>query len=263
MAYPKFLGGFRNDATANLFAIRLTAGPGAWNNITLTQQFWFMEVGVGATHFLTHVQTQVRALGGNFASFTVSVSTGGIVTLTNSVAVDIVWDGTVVVGIAATDIEVRRILGFAGNLAGTASYTAPNQHKYGWWPDAGVTDADGSLNVAGTKVADAVVVQSPSGNISGTSNATRVNRRLVFSPVSEQYAQPTSAVLNRSYEEFWDQVLRLNSRFRFYPDRSLSTFYTYQAAQDTARDGTSKIKRVVRNWYGLFEIEVEMHQYVA
>lgn len=261
MGYPKFLGGFRNDATANSFEIRRPAG--AWSAVALTQQFWFPEIGAGADHWFKHIQTQVRALGGGvtFPNFTITVSSSGIVTFADTTPTnfEVDWDG----GTATTDLEVRRICGFNTNLAGAATYASANQHKFGWYPDSGVTDADGSINVVGTQSADAVVVVSPSGQVSGTSNATRALRRLVFSPVSEAYVQPSSTVLNRSYEEFWDQVLRVNSRFRYYPDRALTTYYTYQASHDTAREGTTKLKRVVKNWFGLYEVEVELHQYVA
>ena len=206
------------------------------------------------------IQARVRVFGGGtYAAFVCTVSDAGIVTMTGGATFTVTW----------TDTALRDILGFTGNLSGASTYTAPNQHRYGWYPDSPISERDGDERQAGVRTSDTQVMRAPGGQVNTITFAEFVDRTFSLGWIAKERAmavptdtQTTAArVKNRSYEEFWQQVGKPGRRFRWYPDATLQVGdvvdaagapFEYKFNEEAAKTGTSALDRsspLMHEWY--------------
>jgi len=216
---PKFHGSIPIDDNsyqlqidATLVSIAHTAGE--------TEE-WFIRAYTGeaiasgrvGAQLVEELQQRIRTATGR-GSFTVTVSDDGIVTMADSTSFSVTW----------WYAALRNILGWTGNLSGASSYTAPNQHMYGWYPDDALEEREGDEREEGLESADATVRRAPSGDVVGMVFAEFVDRAFSFGWVPKIRARPVPAdgqttanrVVNRSFTEFWRQCAM--RRWRWYPD---------------------------------------------
>lgn len=284
---PKFHGFLTIDAASNNFTIEKPPDP--VRSITLTSTSYYIRGATtdGSNMLVEHIQAQVRAAGAEFATtFFAEVSDSGFVTLRDTGgSFNLVW----------SDAELRRILGFGtnprtgheaaqgsnanGDLTGAATYTGVSQHKYGWYPDVALAELSGDVEVIGERHSDAVVRRALSGQVTQSSySAELVDRNFEFVTLSAPYAYPTrtnvggsSLVLNRSFEEFWQQVGKPGLRFRWYPDRSVQNFNDttstappeYVPGARFAREGTRLLERQIRAIAKWYTLAFDAHRFVA
>lgn len=218
---------------------------------------------VGA-QLVEELQARIRAAAAaNFGSFTLTVSDTGFVTAANPTSFRVRVSGS-------SEFTVPLGWTSAGTGYGT-SHTAPNQHRYGWYPNTGPAEFDGDPDLDGPPHADAVVTRSPSGRVTTTKFFEHVDREFMFDWIEDQYLHPTGSVANRDYQTFWQDVASVGRRWRYYPDRTVQTSpaggapWEYVADGATARGGASpdRWKRVNPKWTRLYNGTVGALQYVA
>ena len=215
------------------------------------------------------IQARVRLFAG-FSAFNCTVSDAGIVNMNRGSTFTVTW----------TDTALRDILGFTGNLSGASTYTAPNQHRYGWYPDSPISERDGDERQAGVRTSDTQVMRAPGGQVNTITFAEFVDRTFSLGWIAKERAmavptdtQTTAArVKNRSYEEFWQQVGKPGRRFRWYPDATLQVGdvvdnagapFEYKFNEEAAKTGTSALDRsspLMSEWY---RVAFGCHMYVA
>jgi len=254
------------NATHNVLSITGTTGP-TTVTVTLADGDWFIRgytgeaIAAGRTgaQMCEEITAQVVAAGGQFASFSCTVSDAGIVTITNPTNVRI--DAS----------ELTATLGYATAQLGVygTSIVAANQHKFGWYPNVGPADFDGDPDLPSVRKSDAVVRRAPSGVVTVTQYGEFRDRTYQWRFVEDEYALPTGSVLNRSFEEFWQQVIAPGHRFRYYPDATVQTApgggepWTYVGGQKIARAGSSALDRDVPAWSVLYKFPLDCHAYVS
>jgi len=168
---------------------------------------------VGA-QLVEELQQRIRTATGR-GSFEVTVTDDGIVEMSDSTNFTVTW----------VDTALRDILGYTGDLSGADTYTAPNQHMYGWYPDDALEEREGDEREEGMESCDATVKRAPSGTVSSMQFSEElVDRAFSFGWVPKIRARPVPAdgqttanrVVNRSFTEFWRQCG--TRRWRWYPD---------------------------------------------
>lgn len=213
------------------------------------------------------IQARVRLFAG-FGAFNCTVSDTGFVNMNRGSTFTVTW----------TDTALRDILGFTGNLSGASSYTAPNQHMYGWYPTATLSDHDADERQAGSETSDTQVNRSPGGQVNSIDFAELTDRVFTFNFLLREraLAVPTltqtvaQRVKNQSYQEFWRQC-RVR-RFRWYPDATKQTGdvisnegapFEYKMQEESAKKGTAALQRVSQASDDFHKLEIGCHMYVA
>jgi len=194
-----------------------------------------------------------------------STTTGDTVTVTGS------WGeaGTGKVTIASTATlainwgsatDLRDLLGFTGNLSGSASYTSTNHARGVWLPDCPMAAKYGPNDDGHTKT-DRTESQGPRGGSSALVFQSRVILPLVrWSHVTRARARVAGeSVTGESFERWWRYThggelayFKVCPRVKLYWDADLSSATAYFLR---GRDST-EMERAVEDWAGLFPIEL-------
>ena len=281
---PKLHGLITIDSTNDVFTITATSGAesGLARTITLTQGNYFIQGYTGETHgawpaasstatggLLEHVQAQVRAAPGTaFDSFTASALTDtGRVSLSNTLG----GDNFTINGAEWYPASggLGRILGFAGDITNQPSLTGPNHHKYSWYPNVPPVEFSGDPDLLGVRLSDAVGTTAPDGTHTTTAYNNRRVRDFTFEHIADEYMMPTGSLVNRDFEQFWTDILRVGRRWRYYPDRTVQTApgggapWTYVGGKAIARDGTTAAERQVAFWSAFYKITIDALEYIG
>jgi hypothetical protein len=275
MLKPKFHGSIpinNLSDTADVSGNTLTVGHTA----NATDEYFirayasepFIDPPRKGAQLVEEIQARVRLFSG-FSAFNCTVSDAGIVNMNRGSNFTVTW----------TDTALRNILGFTADLSGASTYTAPNQHMYGWYPDSPISERDGDERQAGVRTSDTQVMRAPGGQVNTITFAEFVDRTFSLGWIAKERAmavptdtQTTAArVKNRSYEEFWQQVGKPGRRFRWYPDATLQVGdvfdavgapFEYKFNEEAAKTGTSALDRsspLMTEWY---RVAFGCHAYV-
>lgn len=214
MAYQELLGRFYLGGTLNNFSVEDTGGGGA-QAVTLTAGYYYMHgyTGEGTANLIEHMQAQVRALGGVWATaaFSRSLSTG-YVTLN--------CPGTTTVTWTWTDAALQTALGFTGAQSGAKTYTGTQVPRYCWHPSRALTDYPGNATKIWQPKSTTVVGRS-SGAVSGAVGSVLYNTLLTWSHLAEaEILEPASGTIGGDLESFFEDVAHEAQPIRIVVDRS-------------------------------------------
>lgn len=280
---PHFDGLNVIDDSNDQFSV--STGGGGFVGVTLADGEYFIQRHTGTAaetdQLMERVDTAIDGVhgGGNvtLTLLTSGANVGRIQVTNNHVANTLrlqftehtgagVVDIGVLLGLIDVDDGASPIIGPIA--AGGGIFTGVQQHFHGWWPNVPPMGLLGDRSLAGVREASAAVTVSPDGRVVGTKFAERVIQRFTFDTFDDERAVPLDATI-QSYEEFWQRVLSLGRRFRYYTDRTdrngptgVSPF-TYVPTQETAQKGSTSLTRTVERYLGLYGVEIECRQYVA
>lgn len=264
---PKLHGRFSITTSSDNFTIN-EAGAGARIvNLDETRD-WFIRQYTGevTAQFVDHIQTQTRAAGPGVEldTFTCTVSDTGFVTFAGSGGnFTVTWTETV----------LRDLLGFTGDLAGAATYTATNQHRFGWYPNTGVSAIMAHPNRVGLSTSDAVTRRAPSGRVITTAYDEYVDNKFTWRWIEDEYMFPVglggTTITNRDFETFWRDVIRIGQRFRFYPNRTIQTAspsgapWEYVGDADITQGGTGEASEEQDNFSRYWRFVMGVHEFAV
>lgn len=266
-------GAHRIDPNTALWA---RVGGGSWAKYSFsTGLFYVIDHGGDAADLLTAFIDAVQTASGN-ANFDASLDrdTGKITVFNNDLSnsVEVSWTDP-----AASDTDESAVLGFAlfnnaaafssgFTLAASSEAECALPHAYGVYPSRIYLDDLPVYEVRGAQA------YSDGGNVTTTVVATPRKHKLT---VRLKDSIPRKATWNEyhSFEQFW-KMAATGLPFRYYPDRDVAAAWAgpgagspqpfgYQTWVLSRESWTFEPAPVVGNWYGAFDQELMLREYVA
>lgn len=238
---------------------QITVPTGGWDleldNGTTSETVTIAAGTYYPTDFLITLDGELENAHGE--SYTVTGSFGeagtGLVTIANTEPVNI--------SITWTDTPMRDLLGFTGNVSGSASHTGTRNMRGVWLPDCSMAAKYGP-NDAGHTESDMGQTISPRGDVQTMIYTTRVrNPSVLWSHVTRARARIQGETTVGSSFEQWFRYTQLGELSYFEPgapvrliwDADVSaTYTTYRLVSKTS----TEMERAVAEWCGLFPIEI-------
>jgi hypothetical protein len=115
------------------------------------------------------------------------------------------------------DGVLRDALGFTGNLAAAATYTAPNCSPLLWSPAVTGSPQLSPLYTAGVARLNAFITVAEDGTTSGTVSGSRTYQRYSFRYVPGARVYPKTGDTGGSWVRAWSEFLGVGGRFKYYP----------------------------------------------
>jgi hypothetical protein len=138
-------------------------------------------------------------------------ATGRVTITTGAGSVTITW----------TDAGLGSLLGFAGNLSGASSYTAPNQPRYVWRPGEGLSEYPLDPTLWWGSSSSTRSIRAPDGTTSTVvSPAMLYAGTYGYSLLSGSEVFTSSTTVWESLQCFWEDVAAAGMRIRIFPDRT-------------------------------------------
>lgn len=171
---------------------------------------------VAGSRYLYHATSSLSILAGVVAAMTAAGVAGASAVLTRDRKVKLSADGTF--SITWTDVELRRLLGFTGNLAAAASYTATNVSPLLWSPAKPPSTELSPYGTLGIRRQLAYFTMSPSdGSAFVVSHGTRTDQRWSFWSVDTDRVFTTAAA-GGEFGKFFDEVAAKGYQFYVFPE---------------------------------------------
>lgn len=247
--YQQLLGQFTIGASTDTIDLDDNDIP-TTPTISLTQGNYYID------ELCDHIEDQIQAEGGNFASVTCSYSaTTGKVTMGEATSqdIDVTW----------TDTALRDLLGFTGNFtvgdggAGSASVTATNEARYCWRPDKGIAGHPVARDVVWEPVSNSVVYVSRDGTTSSVEGNLVYFAELEWRWIAgERVYTPSTGSVNKDLQQFFEDVIHAGRTVRYYPDTSSASYETCIVGTGEGTIGalTDYAKQLYQNnlsWWGV------------
>lgn len=253
MTLQQYVGQFTLPNTA----LNLTVG-GTPVALTAGTRFAFGYTGETAVQFLEHLEDIIQT-----ASATGTVTYDpltGLVTISFVGVETIVWN----------DTDLRDLLGFTGNLAGSDTYTADNTLRYVWRPSTGLSDYPGDLTTWWVPESSTKVVRSKDGTTTTVKGSEIFGTKIEYDKLPKNDVIKSSATKWQALETWWRDVVHEGNPFRCYPDRTLNASTSYHTAVWKPEDEETGIgsfaefrKRNIGTYNGLWIVEMELWKYIA
>lgn len=257
----------------------LTDNDGAGVSIFIPAGYYYLTSAAtehgGSVSFLAAVKTALD--NGAGVTYTVTLdddtdlATGKITIAVSAGTFAIVWDGT-----SSTSTAPRDLLGFAGNIAATASSQGTKQAKRLWLPLSNhLSDEPNPAAVGdpfGTEETDYIAAIAPSGAPAMTVlNIRQVSRRFRYEPVlGYKRFKSLETIANESWQTFLRDMMGDTAGgagvpFRIYADRSSDALYwTVFFDVEEGSDPAAAVP-LVEGWRGAlahWAVEFTARQYV-
>lgn len=273
MALPKLEGIFTVEngsgtSSAWLAVLTETGGGGASGNIEIAAaDYYLTSTGTGSDDLLGLLKTQLDAVGN--ATYTVTLDdSGGTEADTGKVTITASGGSVTSFALSFTDGAFRAALGFDGNLTGALTYTSENQAKYLWLPNCGrnsdVPDPVSTAKKFGRGHPDTVSSISPSGVGVSINYNTLYRAQLNFPNVTGKKTwQRLEGVGNESFEQFYDDVVKLGKNFRYHTDRTDDATYWTLWAPNQNRFPSGEFDPAWMDAASLHSINFEVLDYVS
>lgn len=118
-----------------------------------------------------------------------------------------------------SDVALRTLLGFTGNLAAAASYTAPNVSPLLWSPAKPLASELSPRGTTGIRRPLSFYTASPNdGSPFVVTHGSRIDQRWSCSHVDSDRVFTSDGVVGGEWATFFDEVAAKGSRFFVYPE---------------------------------------------
>lgn len=187
---------------------------------------WLCPISTGSYYMYSKTASQslvdvVASCFSTSLSFavTASVSSAGILTLSAGSAFTVNW---------GTSTDIRDMLGYTGNLSSATSHTATNQLENTWIPKftnglvASPTELSSSYTTQGVPLSFTSQAFSVSGDVYTNYLGGATEQSFVFEYLSK--ANTWTNTGERSFEEFYNGIMKLGTPFIWLPEFTATTF---------------------------------------
>lgn len=261
MTQQQYLGQFTHPTAATHdFTVDTDPSTGPFN-VTLTAADYYVAgytgEAPGTLQYVEHIQAQIRAAAGAFATATVLYDAAtGLITIDMQVASAIVW----------VETDIRDNLGFTGNLSGAGPFIATNQARYVWRPTLGLSDYPGDLTRWWGQDSTTISGRASDGTNYGAVGNILKQGDYEYMLLPESEVITDSSTVWESLEQFWADVPHNNMPIRCYPDRTLSASTSFETGFWTGPDGVVGVfhgkaaERWKQRYNGLWNVQLKIHE---
>lgn len=172
-----------------------------------------------------HIEAQIQAEGGNFASVSCSYSLStGHVAMGEGTGkdVDVTW----------SDTDLRDALGYTGNITigtgggGSASETATNEARYQWRPNRGVVTYPVARDIVWEPESNTGVYRSRDGTTASVAAALLYRAQLQWRWMAGERAYtPATGSVNKDFQQFFTDVIHMGAPIKLFPDTTDDATY--------------------------------------
>jgi len=250
--YQRFLGRFAIGNSSKDFDV-------GGNAVSLTTGYYYMHgyTGESTSQLLEHMQAVIRAIGGSYASATVSMSTSFKVVINLTTTATITW----------TDTSLQSLLGFTGSQTGASSYTATYYPRYTWTPSRTPSEFPNNLHAnIWQPTSTTQIFVSPDGTTHTVPGSLIYAGDISYDFLTESETVKPATALFQSYQEFFEDVWHAGERCRVILDRSsyssTSHYITVVYGAKTPGEFSRTSSKNLGTYNGLWRVTIPLRKYL-